>query len=38
MIKIDWKRFIYDRIWFGYGYGAMYYYGKKKWDWSWVTK
>ena len=41
MIKIDWKGFIYDRIWFGYCRGAVRVpYGEDnnggKWKWKWI--
>jgi hypothetical protein len=35
MIKIDWKRFIYNRIWFGYGRGASYNI-IDGWKWQWI--
>lgn len=38
MIKVNIRQFVYDRVWFGWGYGPMYYYDKKKIDVSWITK
>lgn len=40
VIKIDIKQFIYDRVWFGYGRGAVYkWYDEDeggKWVWEWI--
>jgi len=40
LIKIDFKRFIYNRVWFGYGRGASFVYNEDKtggnWKWKWV--
>lgn len=35
MLKINFKQFIYDRVWFGYGRAARFKI-PKGWTWGWV--